>query len=234
MPKGSGKSKAKPGSQPTITAAMRRAPRSSRAKTTRVVEDSDENSEDLDYESEEVVETVQASRKRARTANTNSPVADMKPLFDSDYDEAEFSLTIEKRGDHIPFVWFNGICDYLETKAELFDASTEIGPKAGHLHVQAVVKMRCLTDDRSIKEIVKEMKTACNTRWGDGSKIQVCLKLLVAGQTLSRMIGYVHKDRNLATFRNKNKNVSEEMIAAGIEEHASPPTPMPQYFFSTP
>ena len=60
-----------------------------------------------------------------------------------------------------------------------------------------------------------------NTQWGDGSKILLTVKPLVEGQTLQLMIGYVRKDRNLATFHNRNKNITDEMITLGIEEHSS-------------
>ena len=47
------------------------------------------------------------------------------------------------------------------------------------------------------------------------------MKVLQPGQTIIRMIGYVRKDRNLSTFRNRNENVTDTMIAQGIEEHTS-------------
>ena len=49
----------------------------------------------------------------------------------------------------------------------------------------------------------------------------IYLKKLVIGQTVQRMIGYVRKDRNLTTFRNRNKGITPEMIALGIAEHES-------------
>ena len=87
--------------------------------------------------------------------------------------------------------------------------------------MQAVFSAHLLKDETGMKGVAKGLKAACNTRWGDGSRIYVCVKPLVAGQTLSRMIGYVHKDRNLSTFHNRSKNVTEAMVQAGIEEHAS-------------
>ena len=178
----------------------------------------DEHEED---EEDDVVPI--AKRPRGRPPK-NTPSTPDPPLFSASYDEAVFSLTLEKRGAHLPMVWFHSVSDYLDTKSELYDCSTEVGPKAGNLHLQCVFVARCLTDVASIKKIVMELKGACNTRWGDGSKIFVCLKELVAGQTLSRVIGYIRKDRNLATFNNRNKNVTEAMISTGIKESQAPST----------
>ena len=42
------------------------------------------------------------------------------------YDAKCFSLCVEKKGDHIPLIWYNSVCDYMEKNHEAYDASTEV------------------------------------------------------------------------------------------------------------
>ena len=198
-PKGSTKK------QPKIRTAFAKA-------TTITDKNSSDDSED-DSKEDEVVLTTPVRK------NSRKQPAEERPLFDETYEEQDFSLTIEKKGDNLPLVWFNATCDYLERMSTLFDCSTEVGPKAGHLHLQGMFTAKCLADEPSIKKIKDEMKSAMNLRWGDGSGCLIHLKVFTPGQTVIRMIGYVHKDRNLVTFRNRKKNVTEDMIAQGISEH---------------
>ena len=133
-PRGKGRAAA----QPLISTAMRRASRTTR--NPRIIQTDSENSDldDDDCVEEQLVATPPTKRPRGRPRKTqpnapSPPGADPKPLFDTSYEESTFSLTIEKKSGHIPMVWFNGACDYLEEKATLYDASTEVGPKAGHV-----------------------------------------------------------------------------------------------------
>ena len=87
--------------------------------------------------------------------------------------------------------------------------------------MQSVFEAYVLSDEDGMKRMKNEMKAAMGVRWGDGSGALIYLKQLVEGQTVPRMIGYVRKDRNLSTFHNRNKGVTEDMIAAGIAEHQS-------------
>ena len=87
--------------------------------------------------------------------------------------------------------------------------------------MQAWFEAYCNDDAATVKMIISEMKTVCNVCWGDGQNMLVYIKPFGATQTKQRMTGYVRKDRNLASFRNRCKNVSQEMIDAGIAEHAS-------------
>lgn len=115
------------------------------------------------------------------------------------------------------------MCDWFDAQVgiALFDASTEVGPKAGHLHIQAILEAFMLADEETLKRFKTDLKAVLNCRWGDKSGVAIHIKELVAGQTVVRMIGYVHKDRLLSTFRNRNKNVTEDMIKRGIEEHVT-------------
>ena len=185
------------------------------AKATTITDKNSSDDSEEDSKEDEIVQTtpVRTKPRKQQTA------AEERPVFDASYEEQELSVTIEKKGGHLPLVWFNSICDYLDEKANLYDCSTEVGPRAGHLHLQGVVTANCLVDEPSLKKIKNEMKTAMNLRWGDGSGCLIHLKVFGPGQTVIRMIGYVRKDRNLSTFRNRNKNVSEDMIAQGISEH---------------
>ena len=118
-------------------------------------------------------------------------------------------MYLAKAKDHIPFDWFNATCDYLDAKVDTYDDSTELGKKENNLHGQFLFGANCHADEGTIKRIVTEIKAAIGVRWG---KIQI--KEFVAGQ----MIGYVRKDRALAHFRNRNKNITAEQIAEGIAE----------------
>ena len=200
--------------QPTITAALTGSSKK-RAKTVRRIAASSE-SECSDDEVEEVTPT-----KRGRGRPRKEEAKELKPLFDKSYDKSAWSLCVEKKGTHLPMVWFNAVCDWLEAKMELYDASTEIGPKAGHRHLQAVGEGHVLSDEDGIKRMKNEIKASMGVRWGDGAGALVYLKELVEGQTVPRMIGYVRKDRNLSSFNNRNKGVTQEMIDAGIAEHTA-------------
>ena len=130
-------------------------------------------------------------------------------------------MYLAKAKDHIPFDWFNATCDYLEQNVDTYDGSTELGKKESNLHGQFVFGANCHSDEGTLKRISTEIKAVIGVRWGDGSGCKLQLKELVAGQTLTRMIGYVRKDRALSHFRNRNKNITAEQIAEGIAEHES-------------
>jgi hypothetical protein len=209
-------SKKSQGKQPKISAAL-----NNKKKTKRTIASSDSDSE---AESDGFVETPQKKpvgrpRKDAR-APAPAPVVSVA-LFDPAHPLKAYSLTVEKRGGHLPLIMYTQICDWLDTRMELHSTSTEIGPKAGHMHLQNVSEGHMLTGIEGIKLFVKEIKNVCGVRHGDASGIAVCMKELVDGQTIQRMVGYTFKDRNLSTFRNRLKNVSQAMVDAGIAEHAS-------------
>ena len=191
--------------QPKITHAL---------GTARRVVNSDNSDESDDDEVEEATPARRGPGRPRKDKVVQAPV-----IFDDNFPLNSFSNTVEKRGGHVPLVWFNSLSDYLDLKTTLHDTSTEVGPKAGHLHIQCVFSAHCHTDDNTIKEIKNLMKAAMGVRWGDGSGCLIHLKPLAESQSVTTMIGYVRKDRNLSTFRNRNKNVTDEMVAAGISAH---------------
>ena len=205
-----GKEKRQPKSTTVLTS---RGGDITKKKNRRVIDVTD------DEEDASVAVDLPPARGRGRPRKT--PV-EKPPLYNETlYDANAFSLCVEKKGEHLPLVWFTSVCDYLNANAREFDASTEVGPRAGHLHLQAWFEAHVPTDIVSQKALVAEIKIACNTRHGDGSGILVYLKPFGSTQTKQRMTGYVRKDRNLATFNNRSKGVTQEMIDAGIAEHAS-------------
>ena len=202
------------GKHPKITTAFAESATGSTKKKKRTICESSES------ESEDDAEPLTPAQGRGRPRGKDKEPE--PPLYDKvNYPRNAFSLCVEKKGSHMPLVWFNQASDYLDAKSELFDASTEIGPKAGNLHMQCIFEAHMLDDENSYKRFKTELKSVMNVRWGDGSKCAIYIKVLQAGQTVIRMIGYVRQDRLLTTFKNRNKNVTEAMIAQGIEEHTS-------------
>ena len=142
-------------------------------------------------------------RPRGRPRNPQAVVA--AALFSDDYDMIEWSLTIAKRGAHMPLIWHTAIADYLDVNAEAFEFNTERGGRADHLHGQGIVKARAKKDKEAVERWKKELKQAMGVRFGDGSGCTIELKPLVDGQTFQRMVGYVNKDRLLTHFRRRSK-----------------------------
>ena len=178
------------------------------------------DSSDSDDNEVQVLEEPTPKRGPGRPRKDAAPPVSVL-LFASEHPRKAYSLTVEKRGGHMLLIWYTQICDWLDAKVELHSTSTEIGPKAGHLHLQSILEVHMLTGPEGLKLFVKQIKNVCGIRHGDGAGLLVCVKELVEGQTTQRMVGYTFKDRNLSTFRNRKKNVSQEMIDAGIAEHAS-------------
>jgi hypothetical protein len=202
------------GKQPLISSALGSTKKAAK-NARRIVESSDSDDSGV-----EVVEEPTPKRGRGRPRKDAAPVVSIN-LFAPEHPHKGYSLTVEKRGGHMLLIWFTQICDWLDAKVELHSSSTEIGPKAGHLHMQSIFEAHMLTGPDGLKLFVKELKNVCGVRHGDGAGLLVCVKELVEGQTTQRMVGYTFKDMNLSTFRNRKKNVSEQMIEAGIAEHAS-------------
>ena len=183
----------------------------------------------LEAQDEEIAAALDAARSQDEDDNDDPgprrsvgrpriPNAVVAALFSDDYEMIEWSLTIAKRGAHMPLIWHTAVADYLDVNAEAFEFSTERGGRADHLHGQGIVRARCKADKESIDRWKKELKQAMGVRHGDGSGCTIELKPLVDGQTFQRMVGYVNKDRLLTHFRRRSKGVSEELRAAGIEE----------------
>ena len=222
-PKTTAKSK---GKQPKITAHLTA---SQRRRARRIAESSESESEDdvrvardtgnVDSDNESV-EEVAAPKPRGRPRKT--PAQTVEPIFDADkYPEQKFSMYVSQAKTHVPILWFQQICDWLDANVNVHDTSTERGAKDDWLHVQSVWGGNCLADAKIIARIVGELKHVIGVRWGDKSGVKVQVKPLVVGQTLERMIGYVRKDRNLVHFNNRNKGITEQQIAEGIAEHES-------------
>ena len=212
-PSGSTRGKGK-GKQPKIIDVLGGSTKK-KTKARRIIVDSSSDEESLALE-ESDDEQPTPVRKVGRPKTKE--VAD---LFDPRNPEEEFSMYVSKAKEHIPLAWFDGICDYLEAHVNMFDGSTERGKKEENLHFQGVFAANMLPSPEMIKRFVSDIKSVVGVRWGDGSGCKVQVKKLVAGQTFVRMIGYVRKDRNMNWFRNRNLNVTAEMIAEGVAEHES-------------
>ena len=211
-PQSKGKAK-----QPKITTALVRSP-NPKKKAKRISSSSDDESVNADNDNDDGVDVTPERRGPGRPRKVPE-VIEKPPLFSVDYEPVCFSLCVEKKGEHLPIVWFVSVADWLDVLSNQHDTSTEIGPKGGHLHLQSWFEANSLGDEKAINEMKKEIKLACGCRWGDRSGIAVYLSKFGITQNKQRMTGYVRKDRLLTTFRNRNKGISDAMIAAGIEEH---------------
>ena len=128
----------------------------------------------------------------------------------------------DQRKSHMPPIWHTSMTEFLEEYSSKFVNSRERGAKDELLHGQAVAAIPVnMTDDKTIRRIVKLMKAALGVAWGDGSGCKITLKVLAVGQTFERMIGYCYKDQGRDHFIATTKNVTEAEIARGIAEHTS-------------
>ena len=137
-----------------------------------------------------------AKKKRGRPPTTPNEEMEDKLVDPENIELHQFSLTYEKKGEHMPPIWFTCVSEFLEQalQSKRFVNGRERGGKMEHLHGQAVYEAHHGADAATIKKVVKALKLACGTRWGDGSKIGVCLKELGPGQTMIWMAGYCTKD----------------------------------------
>ena len=135
----------------------------------------------------------------------------------------QFSLTYQKKGEHMPPIWFTCVSEFLEhaLDSKRFVNGRERGGKMEHLHGQAVYEAHHGADAATIKKVVKALKLACGTRWGDGSRIAVCLKELGPGQTMIRMAGYCTKDAGKPHHISYHVGFTDAEIEIGKAEHAS-------------
>ena len=162
--------------------------------------------------------TTPAARPRARARNT-APM--LEPLFDPTLPEVFDSITISKLGDHVPLLWHTSFSDWLDEYYNRFVASTERGGRADLLHIQATGAAHHKTDAATYERLKKEIKSLLNITHGSGTRVHICIKPYVAGQTYSRMIGYCTKDQGLSHFVMRRKNTSDEEIEAGKDEHTT-------------
>jgi len=147
------------------------------------------------------------------------PTLPRPPLFDDTLPAIDISLTIVKRGDHVPFAWMSSLNEFLDSLGMRYYIAFERGGIAENLHIQAVITLNVETE--KMKELIKAIKDAIGVRHGDGQKCGVCCKPLVAGQTFERMLGYCAKDEGMPHFRSHSKDVTRQEIDRGKEEYGS-------------
>ena len=117
--------------------------------------------------------------------------------------------------------WHTSFADYADINFSRHITCTERGGRQDWLHIQSTTVGNHKTDAATYERIKKEIKAILNINHGSGTRVHICIKPYVAGQTYSRMIGYCTKDMGLSHFIMRRKNTTDEEIEAGKEEHTT-------------
>ena len=99
------------------------------------------------------------------------PRKDLEPAPDitkEELPEYDFSVTIAKGKVHVPPIWLQMMLEFFEHHGIKGSLSLERGGKQEMLHIQAVITMRILIDDATLKRFKKMLKDALGVRHGDG------------------------------------------------------------------
>ena len=121
---------------------------------------------------------------RGRGRPRNQPAQPPIATFDKGLPLMDFSLTVVSKGQHVPPLWLRIVYEFCLEYGERGLFALERGGNAEHLHVQAVVSLRSLTDTATCEKIKKMMKDALQVKRGDGKKW--CVTYLAALSCLLR------------------------------------------------
>ena len=99
---------------------------------------------------------------RARTRSPNlTPGDESLPI-------SEWSITVVKRGTHIPTVWLRRLIEWIRFYGIAGAASLEAGGRNGYLHVQAVARVRMMPDEAGRKAMRCHIKEFIPVQRGSG------------------------------------------------------------------
>lgn len=145
------------------------------------------------------------------------PTVATRPLGDLTYLLQEYSLTINCSGRGVPAVWLDYLKVWAETHTEAGIFAIEVGPRAGHSHLQCAFKCRAPAGEEGLRLIRSSIRRHCNMQPADQASITV--KEFAKNQAFPHMIGYCMKDRGKVLFRECRVNVSDVDVAEGIEAY---------------
>ena len=128
----------------------------------------------------------------------------------------EFSLTIGCTNNVIPG-WLDVLKNWFIHFTDAGLASLEVGPKNGHLHIQAIFRkvMSGPANAKAIEALRKSMKGAFGIQRGDGIGCKITLKPFAPGQQWGQMLAYCTKEAGAFHCRTVSFNVSDAEIEAG-------------------
>ena len=156
-------------------------------------------------------------------ASSNDVIADEQPSNGLDDRRApssrrgtKFSLTIGCTNNVIPG-WLDVLKNWLIHFTDAGLASLEVGPKNGHLHIQAIFRkvMSGPANAKAIEALRKSMKGAFGIQRGDGIGCKITLKPFAPGQQWGQMLAYCTKEAGAFHCRTVSFNVSDAEIEAG-------------------
>lgn len=104
-------------------------------------------------------------RRRGRPRREPEP----ENLFDESMPLTDFSITVVKRGGHIPPVWLQMLGDFCKMFGGRASLSLERGGNAEHLHIQGVASFHC-DPSTAAEKLKKKILEALNIKRGDGQK----------------------------------------------------------------
>lgn len=93
---------------------------------------------------------------------------------DKDFPLCSFSVTIARKDADIVKRYWPLFKEFVHTHCEKAAAGKERGHRMNRLHIQALMQLKCSTDSRTVKEIVKQLKRALDVHADDNAVI--CVK----------------------------------------------------------
>lgn len=138
-------------------------------------------------------------------------------LFSEEHTYGYWSLTLAKRGDHIPDYWYDRARIYATEYAKEAIVSLEAGGKQQRHHVQGCLGLHAEQTQEGAKKLLAHFKDFIPVQRGSGAA--VVLKPCSAGQTFELMLGYCMKDEGKPHFRKHLVGVTEEQASAARRAH---------------
>ena len=81
---------------------------------------------------------------------------------------SEWSITVVKRGTHIPAVWLRRMVEWFQFFGIAGAAAIEAGGRNGYLHLQAVGRVRMMPDEVGRKAMRQHIKNFIPVQHGSG------------------------------------------------------------------
>ena len=176
--------------------------------------------------------TTSACKRRSNTARVpdddeDDPMEDVRVpqhgrdnnamyVMNRDLPILYLSVTLSKTKGHVLPVWLSLIYEWMKLRCLSGAAALERGGKSQHLHVQIFLSMHIAPQD--IEALKKEMKSVVGWKRGDGSGVYCQAKEFECGQTVSMMLGYIHKDLKQPHFQVRLHNIDPSDVTRGIAE----------------
>lgn len=137
-----------------------------------------------------------AARKRQRSAQVVSPTPscavdedglpiDRPPTYNTMIDPQMISMTLSKKGGHVPPVWAQLVHNWMLQRCIRGSVSLERGGKKQHLHCQIMFEMRM--DPKDMNALKEEIKTLVGWKRGDGSGTYCQAHVFGVGQVLCQI-----------------------------------------------